>query len=132
MNSIPYEFRPRAVEDLEQLDLEVCDELLHVIDTELSRAPDSNDPDEGRVGRENLLYRRGLTREKRRQLDAADARGEDCDTKGPGKHAWQYFIIYRPMKPLERARTGKPHGLMIVRIIGEDEVGARYLIVRDA
>ncbi|MFD8491389.1 hypothetical protein ACFYVE_39405 [Streptomyces tendae] len=131
MHSIPYEFRPRAVEDLQQLDLEVVEDLLHVIGTALSRAPVSTDPDEGRIGHKELLYRRGLTKEKRQQLTAAEARDEDCDDKGPGKHAWQYFIIYRPMKLVECTRLGKPHGLMIVRIISAEEVAARYLLMRE-
>ncbi|MFC7994483.1 hypothetical protein ACFUV2_35015 [Streptomyces pilosus] len=121
---IPCEFSPTAQADMDRLDLDVCEELLLVAETSLSRAPDnSTDEDEGQVGLKTLLWRRGITRERRRQLLAAEARGETVEEKGPGRHGWQYYIIYRPMSWMESMRTGKPNGLMVVRILGEEEVG---------
>ena len=122
---IPCEFSPKAQADMDRLDLDVCEELLLVAGTSLSRAPDNTtDADEGRVGLGNLLWRRGITRERRQQLLAAEARGEPVEEKGPGRHGWQYYILYRPMSWMETARTGKPNGLMVVHILGEEEVAA--------
>ncbi|CAM5535851.1 hypothetical protein SALBM135S_05512 [Streptomyces alboniger] len=125
MLPIPCEFGPKAQADMDGLDLDVCEELLTVAATGLSRAPDnSRDPDEGRVGLRNLLWRRGITRKRRQQLLDAEVRGEPVQDEGPGKHGWQYYILYRPMSRLEALRTGKPNGLMVVHILGEEEVGA--------
>lgn len=116
--------------DAEQLTKDVLEDILTVIETGLSRAPDNSvDPDEGRA--QHLLWRRGLTKKKRTELDAAEARHEDLDTKGPGRHAWQYFIVYRPLNRRELNLRTQGHGNMILRIMGEHEIVTRYLLARD-
>ncbi|MFD7972874.1 hypothetical protein [Streptomyces clavifer] len=130
MSSIPFKFSAAAMADAEQLNKDVLEDILTVIETGLSRAPDNSvDPDEGRA--QHLLWRRGLTKKKRSELDAAEARDEDLDTKGPGCHAWQYFIVYRPLNRGEFNLRAHGYGNMILRIVGESEVVTRYLLARD-
>ncbi|MFF9690985.1 hypothetical protein [Streptomyces sp. NPDC014623] len=131
MSSIPFRFSAAAMADAGQLNRDVFEDILTVIETGLSRAPDNSvDPDEGRA--QHLLWRRGLTKEKRHQLDAAEHRDEDdLDTKGPGNHAWQYIILYRPLNRGELNGYAQGYGNMILRIVGESEVATRYLLARD-
>jgi hypothetical protein len=109
---------------MDELDLDVCEELLLVASTSLSRAPNSADGDEGRIDGGNLLWRRGITPQRRQQLLAAEARGTPEQEKGPGRHGWQYYILYRPMSKMEAARTGRINGLMVVHILSEEDVAA--------
>ncbi|MFF3208427.1 hypothetical protein [Streptomyces sp. NPDC002962] len=114
---------------MDELDLDVYEELLQTVEAGLSRAPNNAaDPDEGRIDSPDLMWRRGLTRERRQELNDAAARGETVD-KGPCKHGWQYYIVYRPMSFAESLRFKKAHGVMIVHIFHESDVAARGLAI---
>ncbi|MFI5687644.1 hypothetical protein [Streptomyces sp. NPDC051636] len=98
-----------------------------MIQHELSRAPDSVDPDEGRLDK-GYLYRRGLTKAKRQELDAADRQGRDLDEGPPGSHPWQYVIIYRSLNFTECIKYQEKAGIMVERIVSEAEMAGVFLI----
>ncbi len=87
-----------------------------------------NDPDEGSwTPSENswipyeqkhlvYYYRRGLTRQKRAELDEAARQGHDMDDAEAGKNLWDYFIIYRATTSGECIRYKCPRGITIEHI----------------
>ncbi|MFD9885887.1 hypothetical protein ACFWZT_31030 [Streptomyces alboflavus] len=107
------------------MDREVLARLLNVIQYGLCIPPDDHDPDEGRAGM--YLWRRGLTKTERRELRKAEAEGRDLD-EGPGKHPWQYVIVYRQFTDSECIRYHKPRSAIVVeRFLGETDLAQGFL-----
>jgi hypothetical protein len=69
----------------------VAEELVRVAQQELTSSPAVGDKDGGRLG--TRFWRRGLTKQGRKELDAAEGRGEDLDFHE--EHAWEYVLVYR-------------------------------------
>lgn len=61
-------------------------------------------------------YRKGLTRQKRIELDEAARHGRDCDSDSTGTNLWDHFIIYRETTSGECIKYRCPRGITIEAI----------------
>ncbi|GAA2468565.1 hypothetical protein Ahu01nite_002400 [Winogradskya humida] len=84
-------YTDEATDDLRELvsDPVLIGTLLKIGCTELRAVPQDNDEDEGR-GKLGLLWRRGITRDQRRDLDPLSEPG--------GTHSWDFLLIYRNVR----------------------------------
>lgn len=110
--------------DFDSADQEKLIEVLR----ELELPAREHDPDEGSwtpaedswipYEQKHLVYyyRRGLTRQKRTELDEAARRGLDLDAEAVGTNLWDYFIIYRATTASECIRDRCPRGITVEQI----------------
>jgi hypothetical protein len=117
---------------LKELPVDIARALLHVGETSLHtpRELRDDDPDEGhdefRVG-SPYYWRRGLTREQRRQFQEAErdtdrtpgAVDEDDDADQP----WNYVLIYRERTFRERIVLRRGYGLVVLTIVHNRNLG---------
>lgn len=126
MTSISWTKGPNsALDDLRELSLQTADALLD-IGVHVLRSPvEPDDLDEGSDFRQNspLMWRRGLSREQRRELDQLEAAGMDRDYDDP---PWDYVLIYRE-RTLKEVITQAGRGLVVLRVV-RNEVLADQLL----
>ena len=116
-----------ALKELTDFDSENQAKLLEVM-RELEIPTREHDPDEGSwtpsenawipYERQHLIYyyRRGLTRQKRLELDEASRHEQDMDDAEAGQNLWDYFIIYRRTTSSECIKNKCPRGITIEHI----------------
>ncbi len=122
MNHVSYAKNSNsAIDDLKELDQAVAIALMRVAETQLKspRDLDPEDYDEATDtrGRSPLLFRRGLTPEKRRELNEAEARDLDASKDDDDDTApWNYVLIYR-RRTLKEAVMSRHRGFMVLRVL---------------
>lgn len=110
-----------AVNDLREVvaNAALSRELMCIAWTELREHPDRDDADEG-SGLDGLLWRRGITRERRASL-ASDDLQIDREYQ-----AWDFVMVYRMRNLLERRRH-LLNGFVILRVVSSAQFFAEYL-----
>lgn len=84
--------------------------LVQVAETALTLRPQPADPDEG-YGTPPELWRRGLTRLRRKELTLTEATLLD-----DGAQPWDYVLVYRPFR----------RGYLVLAVLTNREIGALY------
>ena len=111
----------QAIQHLREVvrDPNIINELMCLAWNELRAQPDAEDLDEGE-GHSGLLWRRGISRERRRSLQPSDL---DADAE---YQAWDFVLIYRMRNLAERTRHLKA-GFVILRVVANTQLFGEYL-----
>ena len=102
---------------------DVARELIEVANTLLD---DMNPPDGGQAP--PLCWRRGITTQRRAELDAAEAAGVDLDNGN--ERAWDHVLVYRRDPKLRRILSLKT-AYLIIGIVSNADVFAGLLDMDD-
>lgn len=126
----------QARRDLRRLDAATQDAIIEVISGHLRIPTDSNDPDEGSWRAEKgakrhhwspfskpvyYYFRKGITRERRQELNEAERRGDDLDTEDATR-PWDYSIVYRETTSSECIRHRCGRGYTVMRVFANREL----------
>lgn len=77
-------------------------------------------PLDGGTGTPPLLWRRGITEQQRRALDATPRAADD------GERACNYLLVYRTLLPVELEQDGGG-GYMILDLLRDGDIAGAYL-----
>lgn len=112
-----------AMDNLREVvqDSRISRELLCLAWTELREHPDPDDEDEGH-GSRGLLWRRGISRDRRRSLEPNDLEADAA------YEAWDFVLIYRMRNLRERQRHLRA-GFVVLAVVPNTQMYGEYLQV---
>jgi hypothetical protein len=108
------EWHDAAAEDLlVKVGSDVAGELVRIAPLLLTSSPVERGKDGGRLGQ--FFWRRGLSEQRRNELDSEEKRGEDHDDEG--KHSWDFVYVYK-------ASNLPGYDFKVLVVLSNEELGA--------